>query len=162
MTGLSGQVQIAVDHPSRPDVALLLSQHLADMRATSPPESVHALDHAGLVTPQITFWCARDGETLLGCAALKELSRTEGEIKSMRTAPAARNRGIAGRLLTHILDQAGHRGYQWVYIETGTQDFFAPARRLYTRHGFRECPPFADYRLDPHSVFMRRALDGAR
>src|SRR6266496_2328272 len=83
-------MRIERDHPSRLDVARLLSEHLADMHATSPPESVHALDHAELASPAITFWSVRDGATLLGCGALKELSATEGEIKSMRTAPAAR------------------------------------------------------------------------
>jgi putative acetyltransferase len=31
---------------------------------------------------------------------------------------------------------------------------FKPAWRLYESFGFRYCGPFADYMLDPHSVFM--------
>jgi putative acetyltransferase len=146
------------DRPTRPDVARLLLEHLADMHATSPPESVHALDHGGLADPALTLWAARDGSTLLGIAALKQLSATEGEVKSMRTARLARNRGVANELLGHVLGEARRRGYRQVYLETGTQDFFAPARRLYRRHGFTECPPFAGYRLDPNSVFMTRAV----
>jgi putative acetyltransferase len=151
-------LRIERDHPSRPDVARLLDEHLVDMHATSPPESIHALDHAELAEPAVTFWSVRDETALLGCGALKELSPTEGEIKSMRTAVAARNRGVAGLLLGHLVDQAGQRGYRQLFLETGTQPFFAPARRLYQRHGFAECPPFADYRLDPNSVFMTLAL----
>jgi putative acetyltransferase len=151
-------IRIDRDDPNRPDVALLLSNHLSDMHATSPPESVHALDHARLATPQITFFSVRDDAVLLGCGALKELSATDGEIKSMCTAPAARNRGVASRLLAHIVEHAELRGYRRIFLETGTQDFFAPARRLYARNGFTECPPFAGYRRDPNSVFMSRAL----
>jgi putative acetyltransferase len=79
----------------------------------------------------------------------------------MRTARLARNRGVANELLGHVLGEARRRGYRQVYLETGTQDFFAPARRLYRRHGFTECPPFAGYRLDPNSVFMTRAVQPA-
>ena len=54
--------------------------------------------------------------------------------------------------------QAADRGTRTVHLETGTQDYFAPARRLYQRAGFVESPPFADYVLDPHSVFYRLTL----
>jgi putative acetyltransferase len=96
----------------------------------------------------------------LGCAALKRLGADEGEIKSMRTAPPARGRGVAALLLARLLEEAQQRGYARVCLETGSQDFFAPARRLYARHGFVPCPPFADYRPDPHSIFLARGLTG--
>lgn len=159
-------IVIAQDDPARADVRLLLDEHLADMFATSPAESVHALDPAALTVPEITFWTARAGYgtgshgtgpgQLLGCGALKDLGSGEGEIKSMRTAGHARGRGVAALLLTRILDEARHRGYGRVCLETGSQEYFAPARRLYARHGFELCPPFAGYVEDPHSVFMAR------
>jgi putative acetyltransferase len=151
-------MQISVDDPLRDDVLLLLEEHLADMRATSPPESVHALDPSELVGPGLTFWTLRDEGALLGCAALKELDAGHAEIKSMRTAPSARRRGVASRLLDHVLDAARERGYQRLSLETGTQDFFAAARALYVSRGFTECGPFGSYVLDPHSVFFSRTL----
>lgn len=151
-------VTIELDDPARADVRELLDEHLADMFATSPAESVHALDHSALSAPEITFWTAREGGVLLGCGALKLLADGQGEIKSMRTTPAARGRGIAALLLTRILADAQERGFEQLYLETGSEEFFAPARRLYDRHGFTDCPPFADYTLDPHSVFMQRTL----
>jgi len=153
-------IHIERDDPQREDVRLLLDEHLADMFATSPAESVHALDHSALSAPEITFWTAREDGVLLGCGALKLLADGQGEIKSMRTTPAARGRGIATLLLTHIVDEARGRQLEQLFLETGAEDFFAPARRLYTRHGFTDCPPFGDYRLDPHSVFMRLTLVG--
>ncbi|HET9349481.1 MAG TPA: GNAT family N-acetyltransferase [Arthrobacter sp.] len=150
------------DDPGRGDVQQLLSEHLADMYATSPAESVHALDSAALAGPAITFWTAREDAEVLGCAALKELQRGRGEIKSMRTAAHARGRGIATLLLTHVLAEARLGGYHRLYLETGSQDFFAPARRLYQRHGFSICPPFADYGDDPNSVYMTLDLGPGR
>ena len=159
-------IRIARDNPGRGDVQRLLSEHLADMFATSPAESVHALDSAALSGPTITFWTARedsnDDSEVLGCGALNRLQPGQGEIKSMRTAAHARGRGIATLLLTHILAEARISGYDRLYLETGSQDFFAPARRLYQRHGFSICPPFGDYGEDPNSVYMTLALDPGR
>jgi len=156
-------IHIERDDPARGDVHRLLSEHLADMFATSPAESVHALDHSALSAPSITFWTAREDGELLGCGALKILdsppgSARNGEIKSMRTTATARGRGVATLMLRHLLDDARTRNLQRIYLETGTEDYFAPARRLYVRHGFTECPPFADYVLDPNSVFMELRL----
>ena len=151
-------IRIATDDPARPDVHQLLSEHLADMFATSPAESVHALDHSALSHESITFWTAREDGVLLGCGALKRLSPGQAEIKSMRTTASARGRGVATLLLEHIVAAAARLGYERLSLETGTEDYFAPARRLYARHGFTECPPFGDYTLDPHSVFMELAV----
>jgi putative acetyltransferase len=76
----------------------------------------------------------------------------------MRTMPAARGRGVGSRMLGFLLDEARRRQYRRVSLETGSQDYFAPARRLYARHGFVECGPFGDYVLDPCSVFMTLPL----
>lgn len=156
---------IAVDSPARDDVRTLLDEHLTDMFATSPPDSVHALDHSALLAPSVTFVtaCSADG-SLLGCGALTELVGAagpgggHGELKSMRTARAARGRGVATAVLARLLDLATARGYARVSLETGTQDSFAPARRLYARHGFVGCGPFADYVEDQHSTFMTLTL----
>lgn len=151
-------IRIETDDPARPDVRQLLSEHLADMFATSPAESVHALDHSALSHESITFWTAREDSVLLGCGALKALSDARAEIKSMRTTASARGRGVATLMLEHIVAEAGSRGFDKVSLETGTEDYFAPARRLYQRHGFTECPPFGEYTLDPNSVFMELPL----
>jgi putative acetyltransferase len=151
-------VRIEIDDLSGTDVAELLAEHLADMHATSPACSVHALDLDALRAPSVTVWTARDGDVLLGCGALKELDRRHGELKSMRTAAAARGRGVGGAVLRHLLDVARERGYARVSLETGAQPFFAPAHRLYARHGFVACEPFGDYVLDPSSVFMTLEL----
>lgn len=151
-------MRIEVDDLSRPEVHALLTEHLEDMHATSPAESVHALDLSGLRGPGVTVWTAWEADALLGIVALKKLSPDHAELKSMRTTGAARGQGVASRLLGFVLDQARERGYVRVSLETGTQDYFAAARRLYVRHGFVECPPFANYVVDPSSAFFSLSL----
>lgn len=154
-------MRIVEDDLSSGVVAALLEEHLAEMAEHSPPESVHALNLDGIKAPGITLYSAWDGTELLGCGALKQLNAEAGEIKSMRTARRHLRRGVAGRLLEHLLDQARRRGLSRLYLETGSMDHFAPARALYRRYGFDFCEPFGDYVEDPHSVFMTLALDGA-
>jgi putative acetyltransferase len=150
--------EIAVDDPRAADVRALLEQHLALMRAASPPEDVHALDLDGLLDPAVTFFSfRRDGE-LLAVGALKQLDGQHAELKSMHTARAARGRGVARALLEHLVGVARARGCGRVSLETGTQDAFAPARSLYAGAGFRPCGPFGSYRLSPSSTFMTLAL----
>jgi putative acetyltransferase len=150
---------IVVDDLSGPEIAAFLEEHLADMRAISPPESKHALDLDGLRKPEVTFWSVLDGGSIVGCGALHELDPTHGELKSMRTRAPRKRSGVASRLLAHIIDEATRRGYTRLSLETGSADFFLPARKLYEKFGFDYCEPFADYRTDPHSTFMTRTLN---
>ena len=128
------------------------------MHASSPPESVHALDLSELRHPGVTFWTAWEGTELLGCGALKAMAGSCGEIKSMRTASTHRGRGIASVLLEQIIQEARRRGYQTLLLETGSMREFAPARALYGRFGFDYRGPFAGYEDDPNSVFMSKEL----
>ena len=161
-TGHAGVTQSAMEIRSggldSPEVAALLGEHLRDMHRHTPPESIHALDLDSLRRPEITFWSAWSDGDLMGCGALKELDALHGEIKSMRTAAAQLRKGVAARMLEHIVAEAGRRGYRRVSLETGATAAFAPARRLYQAFGFRLCPPFADYTLDPHSIYMTLEL----
>jgi len=90
----------------------------------------------------------------LGCIAVKELNPKQGEIKSMRTSNHARNQGVASKLLLHVLKVAESRNYQTLSLETGSMDYFKPARTLYEKYGFTYCQPFANYKPDLNSCFM--------
>ena len=151
-------MRVELDDPERPDVYALLEEHLRSMYQLSPPESVHALDVSRLKGPDITFWSVRDGDTLLGCGALKEIDPAHGEVKSMRTPQALRRRGAGRAVLIHILSEARRRGYKRLSLETGSMDAFLPAQKLYESFGFTYCGPFADYKPDPYSVFMTLTL----
>lgn len=146
---------------ARPELHTFLQAHLDDMEPTAPPESRHALDLEGLQRPGVRAWMAVDGDDVIGTAALSPLAAGWEELKSMRTAPERRGEGIAARLLVHVLVDAQDRDVQRVSLETGSQEFFAPARRLYAQAGFTECEPFGSYVTDPNSVFMTRELDNS-
>ncbi|MDR6718700.1 GNAT family N-acetyltransferase [Paenibacillus amylolyticus] len=151
-------MEIKVDDLSGVQVKALIAEHLQGMAADSPPESIHALNLDGLKKPEITFWCAWEGEDLLGCGAIKELDPEHAELKSMRTASAHLRKGVARKILAHILEVATERGYKRISLETGSMDSFIPARKLYEEFGFQYCEPFADYTLDPNSVFMTKTI----
>jgi putative acetyltransferase len=144
-----------------PRVVDLLRIHLASARAETAPGSAHALDTAGLQSPDISFWAIWEGGTLLGVGALKRLSPDHGEVKSMHTAQAARRRGAGGAMLRHIIASARDGGMSRLSLETGSWEYFRPAHALYRRHGFVDCPPFAGYEPDPNSVFMTLELRGS-
>lgn len=151
-------IEIKIDDLQGRAIADLIGEHLDSMRAESPPESKHALDLAALRAPDITFWTVWEEDVLLGCGALKELGLDHGELKSMRTVTKHLRKGVARRLLEHILMVAKDRGYRRVSLETGSMPAFEPARRLYLGMGFQYTEPFADYKLDPNSVFMVKEL----
>ena len=151
-------MQIRSDDLTGKKIADLLREHIENMHLLTPPGSVHALDLEALRSPDITFWTAWERSELLGCGALKELDSRSGEIKSMRTAKAHRRRGVASRILEHIIKEAERRAYHRLYLETGAIPEFASARALYARYGFEYRGPFADYIDDPNSVFMTLAL----
>ncbi|MCF6274880.1 MAG: GNAT family N-acetyltransferase [Robiginitomaculum sp.] len=146
------------DDLTRPEIQALLRDHLADAFANSPPGSVFALDLSGLQKPDISFWSVWDDDVLLGCGALKELDKTHGEIKSMRTTSAALRRGVGSTVLAHIIEQAQTRGYKRLSLETANNQPYAAARALYEKFGFEYCAPFADYEEGTFSLFMKLNL----
>ncbi len=151
-------MQIRVDDLRGAEIAALLEGHLAHMRTLSPPDTVHALDLNALRVSEVTFWTIWDKDELLGCGALKELSPDFAEIKSMRTEPRHRGKGVGEFMLKHILAVARERGYRRVSLETGTHSDFHPAHRLYKRFGFVYCEAFANYEITPHNVCMTLEL----
>ncbi len=151
-------MDIRIDDLSGESINELIRIHLAGMAENSPPESIHALNVEKLKQPNITFYSAWEGDELLGCGALKELTATHGEIKSMRTAEKHVRKGVARAILQHLINEAKTRGYTKVSLETGSMDAFQPARRLYETFGFTYCGPFDQYIDDPNSTFMTKNL----
>ena len=151
-------MRIVRDDLTGPEIRALLETHFAGMLASSPPGSCHFLDFDGLNAPDVTFWSIWDGDSLAGCGALKELAAEHGEIKSMRTHADHLRKGVAARMLEHIIATAKQRGYRRLSLETGSTPDFDAAHALYLRYGFEYCPPFGGYVEDPFSRYMTLAL----
>ena len=141
-----------------PRIIALLSHHYDKCHEVTPKCSAHVFTVEKLAAPDIDFWAAWDGDTLLGVGAMKPLDPTHGEVKSMHTSGDARRRGVGSAMLMHIIETSRARGLTRLSLETGSFGYFEPAVALYKAHGFEECPPFGDYRVDPNSVFLTRLL----
>ena len=142
-------------NPRDPQVTALLQASHALMESLFPPEENHYLSIDALCVPEVHFFVARDGETVLGCGAVKHME-TYGELKSMFTAEAARGNGAASAILDHIGDQARALGLTELKLETG--DGLHAAHELYAKHGFIPCGPFGDYAANESSLFMEKPL----
>ncbi len=149
---------IAEEHPLTPDLELLFQRHTADMHTDTPPESIHMLDKGALAAPGIRFFVLRDGREPLAMGAYKRIDPGHAEIKSMHVLVEARGRGLSKTMLDHLMAAAESDGIRRLSLETGSQPMFLPARRLYERAGFSECPPFEGYVEDPNSIFMTKVL----
>jgi putative acetyltransferase len=154
------RLDIRPDDLRGPEVVALLREHYRNMLEITPAGSAHVLDIASLrQASDITFWTVWIDEELAGCGALRELSSEHGEIKSMKTADQFTRKGVASRLLEHMLAEACARSFKRVSLETGSFPAFAPARALYEKYGFTYCEPFRPYRQDGNNVFMTRKFE---
>ena len=136
------------------EVLELLNKHFIELRSVSPEESAHVLDIEGLKDQNIKFWSLWENNLLMGCGALKFLNKEHGEFKSIRLVDSFRKKGNGIKILKHLIFEAKKLNIKKISVETGTGDFFAPARKLFNKCGFKLCKPFAHYKEDPNSCYM--------
>lgn len=151
-------MEIRLDDLSGQQVQDLLAAHLAGMQENSPADSVHALDLSGLQTPDVSVWTAWDGDQLMGIGALKQLSPSAGEIKSMRTDSEHLRKNVGLSILDHIIAEAKSRAYVKLSLETGSGEEFEPALNMYRKRGFTNGEAFGDYLASDFNQFMHLEL----
>ena len=139
------------DHPEVND---LLNKHFIELRSVSPEGSVHVLDIPGLKISSIKFWSLWENEQLIGCGALKFLGENHGEFKSIRISDKFRKNGLGIKIITHLINEAKKLNVKRISVETGSGDFFVPARKLFKKCGFEPCKSFAHYKEDPNSCYF--------
>jgi putative acetyltransferase len=154
----ASDLEIREDDLSGKQTRQLLALHLSGMHANSPPGHVFALDLSGLQVPDVTVWTAWFGDAIAGVGALKLLSSTAGEVKSMRTHPQHLRKGVASSLLEHIISQAKLRGLKLLSLETGSGPAFDPALALYRKRGFSDGDFFGDYQRSAFNQFLHLPL----
>ena len=140
------------------EVHELLTKHFVELRAASPEGSAHVLDIPGLKVESIKFWSLWQNENLIGCGALKFLDPKHGELKSIRVADPFRNKGYGKKIIKVLVEKSRQLNIQKISIETGSGEFFLPARKLFKNSGFTECKPFGHYVEDPNSCYMSLKL----
>ena len=136
------------------EVNELLLYHFKELRSVSPEGSTHVLDIPGLKDPSIKFWSIWEDSKLIGCGAIKLFDQKHGEFKSIRLTNEFRKKGYGEKILKHLLIKAKNLNLRKLSIETGSGEFFKPARELFQKIGFKKCPPFAHYKEDPNSCYM--------
>lgn len=137
-----------------PALAEFLVAHHAELEHTAPAESRHALVFERLLVPGVRLFAGSVDGHPVATGALATVDDGHEELKSMRTDPALRGRGLGRSMLAFLLADAEMRGIRRLSLETGSADFFIPARAMYAAAGFRECGPFGSYVADPYSTFM--------
>ena len=136
------------------EVLELLNKHFIELRSVSPEGSAHVLDIEGLKDQNIKFWSLWEDNLLMGCGALKFLNKEHGEFKSIRVEDRFRKKDNGIKILKHLIFEAKKLNIKRISVETGTGDFFTPARKLFNKCGFKLCKPFAHYKEDTNSCYM--------
>jgi putative acetyltransferase len=140
------------------EVNQMLINHFIELRSVSPEGSAHVLDIEGLKDSSIKFWSLWENQELMGCGALKFLNNKHGEFKSIRIKDEFRKKGNGLKIIKHLIEEAKKLDIQKLSLETGSGTFFAPARKLFTKCGFKPCDPFAHYKDDPNSCYMSKLI----
>lgn len=153
-------IEISRADPGAADMRPIIEAHLAHSWDATPQTSNHTFDVETLRGSQIRFWGIYDGETALGCGALKALPDGTAEVKSVHVVAAARGRGLARRMMAYLADLAHSEGISALVLETGAVHLreYDAARRLYETLGYVYCGPIHGYSEDPNSAFMRLDL----
>ena len=141
-----------------PQVNSLLIKHFKELRSVSPEGSTHVLDIDGLRDKSIKFWSLWIENKLFGCGAIKFLQKGHGEFKSIRVSDEFIGKGESKKIIKFLLLEAKKNSLEKISVETGSGNFFAPARKLFQSSGFKPCIPFAHYKDDPNSCYYNIEL----
>lgn len=80
------------------------------------------------------FFLAKDGEKIVGCAGLKELSKTEALLKRFYIAKDFRGRGVSDLILSKIKDFAKKKNYKSIFLDIFQDNL--RAKRFFQKRGF--------------------------
>jgi len=133
----------------------LLIKHFNELTAVSPYDRGHVLDINGLKDPNILFWSFWENNSyLIGCGAIKFIDKKNGEFKSIRVSNSFRGKGYGIKIIQDLIYKAKKLNLKKISLETGKDNFFSPARKLFLKYGFKICPPFAHYKEDDDACYM--------
>ena len=140
------------------EVNQLLKKHFIELKSVSSEGSTHVLDIEGLQDKSIKFWSIYENDKLIGCGALKFLDTMHGELKSIRVADSFKKKGYGKKIIKVLIEKSRQLNIKKISVETGSGEFFLPARKLFKNSGFKECKPFSHYVDDPNSCYMSLKL----
>ena len=151
-------MEFILNNFDNPKVNILLIKHFKELKSVSPEGSTHVLDVEGLKHKSIKFWSLWIDDELFGCGAIKFLDKDHGEFKSIRIEDNFRGKGLAKDIIKFLFYEAKKNNVKKISVETGSSNFFLPARKLFKSLGFKPCSPFAHYKDDPNSCYFNIIL----
>ncbi len=152
-------VSIAIETPLQDEVRALVEELNTHLLPLSPVEFQFGIPVEEMAHADTHVFVARNEEgRAVGMGALKVHGGDLGEIKRMYTLPEVRGQRIGRAILDAITAEARRLGIGKLVLETGNNEFFADAWRLYERYGFNRCGAVLDYPDSGHSAFFERAL----
>lgn len=99
---------------------------------------------------------AYEGDTALGCGAIKEFDSGTMEVKRMYVRPEGRQKGIATRILAELEQWAKEMSYDRTILETGSRQ--TEAVELYNRRGYTRIPNYGQYAGVENSLCFEKKL----
>ena len=148
-------IRIQIVDPRQPEFRAMLLDSENYMASLYPAQSNHILDIETLCQPQMLFFGAFVDDVAQGCGGYWNHDGYV-EIKRLWVSPSARGLGLGHQLLDHFEAAARAKGAALARLETGISQPEATA--LYEKCGYDYITPFGDYRPDPLSLFMEKAL----
>jgi GNAT superfamily N-acetyltransferase len=154
-------IRVTQENPTEAAATDLIRALSAELQALYP--NSHGGDGAGAFKPQdvmiprATFVVAWNGETAVGCGALRPMDEPEiAEVKRMFVRPDVRGKGISRAILAALENQAREFGYKTLRLETGVHQ--KEAMRLYASSGYQLIPCYGIYVNEPLSRCYEKSL----
>jgi ribosomal protein S18 acetylase RimI-like enzyme len=88
------------------------------------------------------FYCALDGDKVIGTVALKKLGDHTAELKALYLDKDYRGQGLGSQLTKTVIDEAKKIGYKSIVLDSMKQ--YKEARKLYEKCGFIDCARYND------------------
>jgi putative acetyltransferase len=99
---------------------------------------------------------AYEGETVLGCGAIKEFEENTMEIKRMYVLKDQRGKGIASKIVTELENWTKELGFKKCILETGKKQ--VDAVNLYIKNKYQQIPNYAQYAEVEASICFEKIL----
>jgi GNAT superfamily N-acetyltransferase len=149
-------IEIRVARFDDPDVQKLVADALADLAVRYGGSGDDTpVAPSDFTPPSGVFLVAESDGELIGCGGWRSHGE-DAELKRMYTAPSARGRGVARRVLAAVEESARAAGRRRLILETGDRQPEAIA--LYTSSGYALIENFGYYRDEPGVLSFARPL----
>lgn len=95
-------------------------------------------------------------DTPVACGAIKEFDSKTMEIKRMFTAPEARGKGIATKIINELENWAKELTYERCILETGKRQ--VAAVEFYQKNHYQNIPNYGQYKDVENSLCFEKYL----